>query len=61
MGDAAGWLHGHADAGLLRTLSTLSVTGTTVDPTPSATRNRTVRGPVPPSGVGRPSERDAPP
>jgi nanoRNase/pAp phosphatase (c-di-AMP/oligoRNAs hydrolase) len=57
--DAAGWLHRSADAALLRTLSTPSVTGATVDSIASAIRNRTVRGSVLLSGIGRTSERDA--
>jgi nanoRNase/pAp phosphatase (c-di-AMP/oligoRNAs hydrolase) len=57
--DAAGWLHDHADTDLLRTLSTPSVTGATVDTIASAIRNRTVRGSVLISGIGRTSERDA--
>jgi len=44
--DAAGWLHEHADGALLRTLSTPSVTGATVDTIAEAVRNRTVRGSV---------------
>jgi len=57
--DAAGWLHAHVDAELLRTLSTPSVTGATVDSIANAIRNRTVRGSVLISGIGRTSERDA--
>jgi nanoRNase/pAp phosphatase (c-di-AMP/oligoRNAs hydrolase) len=57
--DAAGWLHDHADNGLLRTLSTPSVTGATVDAIAEAITNRTVRGSVLISGIGRTSERDA--
>lgn len=57
--DAAGWLHEHADGALLRTLSTPSVTGATVDTIAEAVRNRTVRGSVLISGIGRTSERDA--
>ena len=56
---AAGWLHDHADTALLRTLSTPSVTGATVDSIANAIRNRTVRGSVLISGIGRTSERDA--
>ena len=56
---AAGWLHDHADAALLRTLSTPSVTGATVDSIADAIRNRTVRGSVLISGIGRTTERDA--
>lgn len=57
--DAAGWLHDHADNALLRTLSTPSVTGATVDAIAKAITNRTVRGSVLISGIGRTSERDA--
>ena len=57
--DAAGWMHGHADADLLRTLSTPSVTGATIDSIATAIRNRTVEGSVLLSGIGRTSERDA--
>ncbi len=57
--DAAGWLHDQADNGLLRTLSTPAVTGATVDAIAEAITNRTVRGSVLISGIGRTSERDA--
>jgi len=57
--DAAGWLHEHADGALLRSLSNPSVTGATVDSIAEAIRNRTVRGSVLVSGIGRTSERDA--
>ena len=57
--EAAGWLHDHADGALLRTLSTPSVTGATVDTIAKAIRNRTVRGSVLITGIGRTSERDA--
>jgi nanoRNase/pAp phosphatase (c-di-AMP/oligoRNAs hydrolase) len=57
--DAAGWLHQFADESLLRTLSTPSVTGATVDAIAAAITNRTVRGSVLISGIGRTSERDA--
>jgi len=57
--DAAEWLHGHADGALLRTLSTPSVTGATVDAIAEAITNRTVYGSVLISGIGRTSERDA--
>lgn len=57
--DAAGWLHDHADGALLRTLSTPSVTGATVDTIAEAITNRTVRGSVLISGISRTSERDA--
>lgn len=55
----AGFLHSFADQDLLRTLSTPSVTGGTVDAIADAISNRTVRGSVLLSGVGRTSERDA--
>jgi len=57
--DAAGWLHEHADNALLRTLSTPSITGATVDAIAEAITNRAVRGSVLISGIGRTSERDA--
>ena len=57
--DAAGWLHEYADGALLRTLSTPSVTGATVDAIAEAITKRTVRGSVLISGIGRTSERDA--
>jgi len=57
--DAAGWLHEHADSALLRTLSTPSITSATVDAIAEAITNRTVRGSVLISGIGRTSERDA--
>jgi len=57
--DAAGWLHEHADNALLRTLSTPSVTGATVDAIAKAITSRSVRGSVLISGIGRTSERDA--
>jgi nanoRNase/pAp phosphatase (c-di-AMP/oligoRNAs hydrolase) len=57
--EAAGWLHDHADSELLRTLSTPSVTGATVDAIAKAITSRTVRGSVLISGIGRTSERDA--
>jgi nanoRNase/pAp phosphatase (c-di-AMP/oligoRNAs hydrolase) len=57
--EAAGWLHDHADSALLRTLSTPSVTGATVDSIAKAITNRTVRGSVLISGIGRTGERDA--
>ncbi|WP_435074690.1 DHH family phosphoesterase [Halorubrum sp. HHNYT27] len=56
---AAGWLHEHADGALLRTLSTPSVTGATIDAIAEAVRNRTVHGSVLISGIGRTNERDA--
>ncbi len=57
--EAAGWLHEYADDALLRTLSNPSVTGATVDAIAEAITNRTVRGSVLISGIGRTSERDA--
>lgn len=57
--DAAGWLHEHADGALLRTLSTPSISGATVDAIAKAITNRTVRGSVLISGIERTSERDA--
>jgi nanoRNase/pAp phosphatase (c-di-AMP/oligoRNAs hydrolase) len=58
---AAGDLHDHADRDLLRRLSTPSVSGATVDAIADAIENRTVRGAVLISHVGRTSERDAVP
>ena len=57
--DASGWLHQHADGSLLRTLSTPSVTSATVDAIAEAITNRTVRGSVLITGIGRTIERDA--
>ena len=57
--DAAGHLHGEADRDLLRRLATPSVSGATVDAIADAIRNRTVRGSILVSHVGRTSERDA--
>jgi nanoRNase/pAp phosphatase (c-di-AMP/oligoRNAs hydrolase) len=56
---AAGELHDHADRDLLRRLSTPSVSGATVDAIGDAIENRSVRGAVLISHVGRTSERDA--
>jgi nanoRNase/pAp phosphatase (c-di-AMP/oligoRNAs hydrolase) len=56
---AASRLHDHADRDLLRKLSTPSVSGATVDAIADAIENRTVRGAVLISHVGRTSERDA--
>jgi nanoRNase/pAp phosphatase (c-di-AMP/oligoRNAs hydrolase) len=56
---AAGDLHDHADRDLLRRLSTPSVSGATVDAIGDAIENRSVRGAVLISHVGRTSERDA--
>ena len=57
--DAAGYLHDHADADLLRTLSNPSVSGATLDAIATAITNRTTTGAVLISHVGRTSERDA--
>jgi len=57
--EAAGFLHPAADADLLRRLSTPSVSGATIDAIGTAIGNRTVRGSVLLSHVGRTSERDA--
>ena len=57
--EEAGWLHEYADPGLLRTLSNPSVSGATVDTIATAIGNRTTRGPVLISHVGRTTERDA--
>lgn len=57
--DAAGYLHEHADAALLRELSTPSVTGATLDAIATAIDNRTTRGAVLITHVGRTTERDA--
>lgn len=56
---AAGFLHDAADGDLLRTLSTPSVSGATIDAIAEAITNRTVRGSVLISHVGRTTERDA--
>ena len=56
---AAEFLHDSADDGLLQQLSSPSVTGATVDAIAGAIGNRTVRGSVLVSHVGRTSERDA--
>jgi nanoRNase/pAp phosphatase (c-di-AMP/oligoRNAs hydrolase) len=56
---AAGDLHDHADRDLLRRLSTPSVSGVTVDAIADSIENRSVRGSVLISHVGRTSERDA--
>ena len=57
--DAAGYLHDHADRDLLRQLSSPSVSGATVDAIATAIQNRTIRGSVLISHVGRTNERDA--
>jgi len=56
---AAGALHESADMDLLRTLSNPSVSGATVDAIGDAIENRSVRGNVLITHVGRTSERDA--
>ncbi|QLG28022.1 bifunctional oligoribonuclease/PAP phosphatase NrnA [Halorarum halophilum] len=56
---AAGTLHDHADHDLLRRLVNPSVSGATVDAIADAIENRTVRGSVLISHVGRTTERDA--
>jgi len=57
--EAAGALHEVADRDLLRRLSNPSISGATVDAIATAIENRTVRGAVLVSHVGRTSERDA--
>lgn len=57
--EAAGTLHEAADLDLLRRLSTPSVTGATIDAIADAISNRTTRGAVLITHVGRTSERDA--
>jgi nanoRNase/pAp phosphatase (c-di-AMP/oligoRNAs hydrolase) len=56
---AAGFLTAAADSDLLRQLSSPSVSGATVDAIADAIENRTVRGSVLISHVGRTQERDA--
>ena len=56
---AASELHDSADSDLLRKLSTPSVSGATIDAIADAIENRSVRGSVLISHVGRTSERDA--
>ncbi|WP_137284373.1 DHH family phosphoesterase [Halorussus salinisoli] len=56
---AAQTLHDHADLDMLRRLSTPAVSGATVDAIADAVDNRTVRGSVLISHVGRTSERDS--
>ncbi|SFR65049.1 DHH family phosphoesterase [Halogeometricum limi] len=56
---AAGALHEHADRDLLRTLSTPSVSGATIDAIAEAIANRTIRGSVLITHVGETDERDA--
>ena len=57
--EAAATLHDHADADMLRRLSNPAVSGATVDAIADAVENRTVRGSVLITHVGRTSERDA--
>jgi nanoRNase/pAp phosphatase (c-di-AMP/oligoRNAs hydrolase) len=57
--DAAGYLHPQADRGLLRQISSPSVTGETLDAIATAIENRTTKGSVLVSHVGRTTERDA--
>ena len=57
--DASGYLHDHADRGMLRQLSSPAVSGATVDAIATAIQHRTVRGSVLISHVGRTTERDA--
>ena len=57
--EASGYLHEFADTNMLRQLSSPSVSGATVDAIATAIENRTVRGSVLISNVGRTTERDA--
>ncbi len=57
--DAAAHLHDHADQDMLRRLSSPSVSGATLDAIGDAIDNRTVRGAVLITHVGRTSERDS--
>ncbi|MGM0717845.1 MAG: DHH family phosphoesterase [Halobacteriota archaeon] len=57
--DAAGFLHDHMDQGLLRQISSPSVTGETLDAIATAIDNRMTKGAVLISHVGRTTERDA--
>ncbi|UPV75541.1 bifunctional oligoribonuclease/PAP phosphatase NrnA [Halorussus limi] len=57
--EAARTLHDYADPDMLRRLSTPAVSGATVDAIADAVDNRTVKGSVLISHVGRTSERDA--
>ncbi|QZX98370.1 DHH family phosphoesterase [Halobaculum rubrum] len=57
--DAAGYLHEYADQELLRTLSTPSVSGGTLDAISTAIDNRRTNAAVLISHVGRTTERDA--
>ena len=57
--EAGGYLHDYADNSLLRALSTPAVSGATIDAISDAIDNRTVRGSVLITQVGRTSERDS--
>ena len=57
--EAAAALHDHADEKMLRELSSPSVSGETVDAIADAIENRTIRGSVLITHVGRTLERDA--
>jgi nanoRNase/pAp phosphatase (c-di-AMP/oligoRNAs hydrolase) len=57
--DAAGYLHEQADQGMIRQLSTPSLSGGTLDAISTAIDNRRVNGAVLISHVGRTTERDA--
>jgi hypothetical protein len=57
--DAAEFLHTHADQGMIRELSTPSVTGGTLDAISTAIDNRRTTGSVLISNVGRTTERDS--
>ena len=57
--EAASYLHDYADNSLLRTLSTPAVSGATIDAISDAIDNRTVRGSVLITQVGRTRERDS--
>jgi len=57
--EAAGFLHERADEDLLHKLSVPAVSGATVDAIADAIENRSIRGSVLLSHVGRTSERDA--
>lgn len=57
--DAASYLHGHADEGMIRELSMPSVTGGTLDAISTAISNRRTNGALLISHVGRTTERDA--
>ena len=57
--DAAGFLHDRADQGMLRRLSSPSVTGETLEAISAAIDNRRTNGAVLMSHVGRTTERDS--